>query len=142
VIFPFGSPQYTGTVGAGVLQDLLMEPIANFIFPSLRRFEITNVDVAAAKDMGWSVISADGADLAITAVSRDAAGAVTIGWASEVGASYTVQTSLDMVTWSDVTPAVGSAGTSTTWTDGSAGFSDPNTPSSLTPTKYYRVKKS
>lgn len=143
VIFPSGNPQYTGTVGAGNLQDLLMEPTANFISPSLRRFEVTNVDVAAAKDIGWSVISAitTGTELAITSVSRDAAGAVTFGWSSEVGASYTVETSLDMVTWSDVTPAVSSGGTNTTWTDGSAGFTDPNTPSPLTATKYYRVRK-
>ena len=56
-IFPGGSPQLAGTVGLGALQDLLMEPTANFIYPSLRRFELTNVDVAALEDLGWSVIS-------------------------------------------------------------------------------------
>ena len=55
-IFASGSPNLTGTVGSGVLQDLLLEPTANFIFPGLRRFELTNVDVAALQDVGWSVI--------------------------------------------------------------------------------------
>ena len=56
-IFPTGNPNYTGTVGAGNLQDLLLEPTANFIFPTLRRFELTKVDVAALEDIGWSVIA-------------------------------------------------------------------------------------
>jgi len=56
-IFAAGNPNVVGTVGLGNPQDLLMEPIANFIYPSLRRFELTNVDVAALEDLGWSVIS-------------------------------------------------------------------------------------
>jgi hypothetical protein len=141
VVFPAGNPNYVGTVGGGNLQDLLMEPVANFSYPSLRRFEVTNVDVAAASDMGWSVISSTttSPEIAITAISRDAAGAVTITWTSETAASYTVQTSLDMRTWSNVTPAVSSAGTSTNWTDGSGGFNDPNPPSRVAPIKHYRV---
>jgi hypothetical protein len=55
-IFPGGNPQYVGTVGPGVLQDLLMEPTANFT-GTTRRFELTNVDVAALRDIGWSVIT-------------------------------------------------------------------------------------
>jgi hypothetical protein len=54
-IFHNGSPNYVGTVGAGNLQDLLMEPGASFT-TSIRRLELTNVDVAALKDVGWSVI--------------------------------------------------------------------------------------
>ena len=54
-IFASGDPNLTGTVGSGVLQDLLMEPTANFT-STLRRFELTNVDVAALQDVGWSVI--------------------------------------------------------------------------------------
>ncbi len=56
-IFSGGNPITVGTVGLGNLQDLLMEPIANFSFPNRRRFELTNVDVAALEDIGWSVIS-------------------------------------------------------------------------------------
>lgn len=54
-IFAPGSPDYSNTVGAGVLQDLLMEPTANFFNPPTR-IELTNVDVASAKDMGWVVV--------------------------------------------------------------------------------------
>lgn len=54
-IFANGNPNYAGTVGPGSLQDLLMEPLANFT-STLRRFEVTNVDVAALKDTGWSVL--------------------------------------------------------------------------------------
>ncbi len=57
-LFAAGNPNVVGTVGLGNPQDLLMEPTANFIFPSLRRLELTNVDVAALEDLGWSVISA------------------------------------------------------------------------------------
>lgn len=55
-IFAPASPNYTGTVGAGALQDLLMEPIANFS-TTTRRLELTNVDVAALEDIGWSVVA-------------------------------------------------------------------------------------
>jgi hypothetical protein len=54
-IFHNGDPHYVGTVGTGVKQDLIMEPVANFT-TSIKRFELTNVDVAALKDVGWSVI--------------------------------------------------------------------------------------
>ncbi|HMP15886.1 MAG TPA: hypothetical protein PKD72_02590, partial [Gemmatales bacterium] len=55
-IFSAGNPNLAGTVGLGVLQDLLMEPTANFT-GSLRRFEVTNVEVGALQDLGWSVLS-------------------------------------------------------------------------------------
>jgi hypothetical protein len=54
-IFENGSPNLAGTVGIGVKQDLLMEPTAHFT-PTIKRFELTNVDVAALKDMGWDVL--------------------------------------------------------------------------------------
>jgi len=54
-IFDAGDPNFVGTVGDGPLQDLLMEPVANFS-PSVRRFELTNVDVAALRDVGWDTI--------------------------------------------------------------------------------------
>lgn len=57
-IFAPGSPNLAGTVGLGTRQDLLMEPIANFVDPTVRRFELTNVDVAALRDIGWTTITA------------------------------------------------------------------------------------
>ncbi|MEM7682230.1 MAG: dockerin type I domain-containing protein [Planctomycetota bacterium] len=58
-IFAPGEPNLVGTVGTapGVWQDLLMEPIANFT-GTLRRFELTNMDVAALEDVGWAVLAA------------------------------------------------------------------------------------
>lgn len=55
LIFASGDPNLTGTVGLGTPQDLLMEPIADFS-GTLRRFELTNVDVAALRDVGWTVV--------------------------------------------------------------------------------------
>jgi len=55
-VFAAGDPITVGTVPTGTRQDLLMEPTANF--SSLQeRFELTNVDVAALEDLGWSVLS-------------------------------------------------------------------------------------
>jgi hypothetical protein len=74
VIFPGGSPNYIGTVGAGNLQDLIMEPIAH-TNQTVRRFELTNVDVSALADLGWTIASAldlDG-DGVITNADVDAA---------------------------------------------------------------------
>lgn len=55
-IFAPGGPNLSGTVGTGVLQDLLMDPVANFN-STLRRFEVTNVEIGAIQDLGWSVLS-------------------------------------------------------------------------------------
>jgi hypothetical protein len=55
-IFALGAPNYVGTVGPLTRQDLLMEPTANFGNPLPQRFELTNVDVAALRDLSWSVI--------------------------------------------------------------------------------------
>jgi len=55
-IFQPGEPNLVGTVGDG-LQDLLLEPIANFT-SSKSRFELTNVDAAALVDLGWSILEA------------------------------------------------------------------------------------
>jgi len=54
-IFMNGSPNLVGTVGVGVKQDLIMEPTANFT-ATVKRFEMTNVDVAALEDIKWSVL--------------------------------------------------------------------------------------
>ncbi len=54
-IFEHGQPNTIGTVPDGTKQDLLMEPLQDF--GGLQdRFELTNVDVAALEDLGWSVI--------------------------------------------------------------------------------------
>ena len=55
-IFSLGGPNYVGTVGPVTRQDLLMEPIANFGNPVPHRFELTNVDVAALRDIGWATV--------------------------------------------------------------------------------------
>jgi hypothetical protein len=55
-IFAGGTPNYVGTVGSGVLQDLLMEPSQNYT-ATVHRFEITNVEVGALKDIGWTVVT-------------------------------------------------------------------------------------
>ncbi len=55
LIFAAGDPNLAGTVGLGTPQDLLMEPSADFT-GTLRRLELTNVDVAALGDVGWTVV--------------------------------------------------------------------------------------
>ncbi len=53
-IYEDGDPNLVGTVGLGVLQSPLMDAFADFD-ASLRRLELTNVDVAALRDLGWTV---------------------------------------------------------------------------------------
>ena len=53
-VFAAGEPIRVGTAG-GELQDLLLDPQANFQV-DVGRFELTNVDVAALRDIGWSTI--------------------------------------------------------------------------------------
>lgn len=58
-IFAAGNPDYAGTVGPGERQDLNMEPIQNFLLGGSNprtRYELTNVDVGAAEDIGWVVV--------------------------------------------------------------------------------------
>jgi len=125
LIFPAGNPNYAGTVGAGNLQDLMMEPIANFFYPGLRRLEVTNTDVGAALDVGWSVIDPNSQPSVVEIISalRDASGVVSIEWVSEVGASYTVRTSTDLLIWESLVPVVIASGATTMWTDSAFGFS-------------------
>jgi hypothetical protein len=54
-IFSNANPKLQSTVGLAGMQDLLMEPTANFT-ASIKRFELTNVDVAALRDLGWSTV--------------------------------------------------------------------------------------
>ncbi|MES2709300.1 MAG: LamG-like jellyroll fold domain-containing protein [Verrucomicrobiota bacterium] len=73
----------------------------------------------------------------ITAFSRTAT-TVTLTWASEAGASYTVQSSPSLQNWASAVPDPGAtvtaSGPSTTWT---GNLPTPNTPTRL----FYRVKK-
>jgi hypothetical protein len=55
-IFPAGGPNYVGTLGPLIMQDLLMEPEADFSL-LVRRLELTNVDVAQLRDLGWSTVA-------------------------------------------------------------------------------------
>jgi hypothetical protein len=54
-IFQNGNPKLVATVGLGAMQDLLMEPTADFT-ATIKRLELTNVDVAALRDLGWSTL--------------------------------------------------------------------------------------
>lgn len=141
-IFPFGTPLYFGTVGAGNLQDLLMDPVFN-IGGAVSRLEITNVDAAALKDIGWSVITEDpprppDLDLEIGASNN---GGLSIRLMSEVGATYTVQTSPDSYSWVSVIPSFVGDGGPLSWSDGQEGTYDAFGPSSSLTRKYYRVIK-
>ena len=87
--------------------------------PYGRRFEMTNLDVAALEDLGWSVIDSDVEDPVAAAdlrVARTADGLIGLSWTSLVGASYTIQTSSDLADWDDQ-PAVIASSTTTTWQD-------------------------
>jgi hypothetical protein len=54
-IFQNATPNLVATVGTDLRQDLLMEPTANFT-AAVKRFELTNVDVAALRDVGWNTV--------------------------------------------------------------------------------------
>lgn len=64
LVFSLGGAVTVGTVPTGTLQDLLMEPIANFS-SSVNRFELTNADVGALQDLGWMVVPEPGASALI-----------------------------------------------------------------------------
>lgn len=57
-IFPGGSPNLVGTVGLNELQDLIMDPLLDFD-ATHRRYELTNVDVATLRDIGWETVDPD-----------------------------------------------------------------------------------
>ena len=107
-IFEGGNPNTVGTVGLGNLQDLLMEPIANFVYPSLRRLELTNVDVAALEDVGWSVISAPTFSPADFDTDGDVDNADLAIWQTNFGSSALADANgdgrsdgLDFLVWQD-----------------------------------------
>jgi hypothetical protein len=139
-IFPLGSPDYRGTVGRGYLQDLLMDPSLGFALGL--RSEISNVDVAAIQDIGWSVITKDPPPLVVLlGVSRKDDGSLVLEIPSEEAAIYTIQTSTDGTNWQDVIPSITGTGKDLSWKDGEEGFYDPNAPAAELSAKFYRVCK-
>ena len=152
-IFNGGTPNYIGTVGPGIPQALLFQarhtyipgsPIEDYV-PGIihgSRFEITNLDVAAIRDIGWSAIaSAPENEVSFVTLTRGPGGVVTLAFPSEVDTSYTIQTSTNLIDWMNVTPELNSEGTTTDWNDGETGFNDPLGPSLFRREKYYRVLK-
>lgn len=140
-IFPFGVPLYFGTVGLNGSQSLLMEPGFDLAGPS--RLEITNVDLAGLRDLGWSIISenpAPGPELPVS-LGRTSSGDLTVELMTETGSTYTVQTSPDGFSWVNVIPSITGDGSMVIWEDGLEGFCDPYGPASALPGKYYRVIK-
>ena len=153
-IFSAGNPNLVDTVGLGVPQALLFQarrtsqpgvPPAQFIPGIIHgvRYEVTNIDVAAIRDLGWRTIApAPENDVAFVNLDRNpVSGTVTLTFPSEVGETYTIQTSPDMSTWNNVSPVLPSEGTTTDWSDGEAGYLDPTGSSFLRNRKYYRVIK-
>jgi hypothetical protein len=141
-IFPFGSPNLGGTVGRNELQDLLMEPGLSFGGPA--RFEITNVDAAALRDIGWSTITEDPAPPPPVPLvfNRSADGGIRLAIpASEEGSTYSIQTSTNGVNWLNVQPSLIGNGSNLTWEDGQEGFTDPHGNAVDLAGKFYRVTK-
>ncbi len=141
-IFPLGVPLYYGTVGRDGFQSLLMEPAYASGAGPLRS-EITNVDVGALRDLGWSTISQNppvNAELPIS-FRKSPGGGLSLQLISEIGATYTVQTSPDGLSWVNVIPSLRGDGEALSWSDGQEGFLDPYGPASALAGKYYRVIK-
>ena len=154
-IFSGGNPNYVGTVGPDAQQPLLFQArptapplsspdLLDFV-PGIihgQRFEITNLDVAAINDIGWSlIVRPPENEVSYLTLTRGPGATVTLTFPSEVDASYTIQTSTNMVDWMNVTPAFPSEGTTSDWNDGEAGFSDPLGSAFARSEKYYRVLK-
>ncbi|MEJ6578235.1 MAG: matrixin family metalloprotease [Akkermansiaceae bacterium] len=140
-IFPLGAPNYLSTVGLCQLQEVLMSASAQ-LGGNVRRRELTNVDVGAVKDLGWSVITTDPVASPLRlGILKNTAGQLVLNFDSESGSVYRVQTSLDSCTWLDVTPSLtGQAGT-TIWTAGNPAYNDPNMLSSSGAGGYFRIVK-
>jgi len=79
------------------------------------------------------------APLEVLSVVVSADRSLTLTWASEPEANYTVQTSTDFAKWFNVTPAVISEGFATDWRDGEPGYSDALPPSATVAGKFYRI---
>jgi len=139
-IFPLGKPNYLSTVKPSQLQEVLMSTTIQFT-KNAHRKELTNVDVGAMKDLGWSVITADppATPLILLDISLNTAGQWVLEFQSEIGLNYKVQTSLDAMTWSDVIPYVVGKNGSTVWTTGDPAFNDPNALSGSSANGFFRV---
>lgn len=141
-IFRFGVPLYYGTVGPNGSQNLLMEP-AFAAENGANRLEITNVDLGALRDLGWSTITENPPPLPKLPISlrKLTTGGLALELLSEAGATYTVQTSPDGFSWVSVLPSISGDGGPLSWSDGQKGFCDPYGPAANLDKKYYRVIK-
>jgi len=155
-IYPGANPNYVGTVGQNdpdTPQAILFQarpawppppPPASFV-PGIvlgKRFEITNLDVAVIRDIGWSLVPPPSEnEVPFITLTKGLGSTLTLSFPSETDASYTIQTSTNMQDWFDVTPDIDSEGTSTNWRDGEAGYTDPLGPASARSKKFYRVLK-
>ncbi len=141
-IFPFGDPILLGTVGRGNFQDLIMEPGLS-ITQGIPRFELTNVDLASLRDIGWSTITSDAAagEKITIELTRSSDGGLVLSFPSEPGATYRLQTSESIGNWVNVSPLLQSEGETTDWADGEAGFDDPVGSAQFLRQKFFRVIK-
>jgi hypothetical protein len=139
-IFPLGKPNYQSTVGKDQFQEVLMSATVQFTGMARRR-ELTNVDLGAIKDLGWSVITSDpieGPSIRL-AISQNQAGQLVLNFDSEAGVIYRLQTSLDSCFWLDVTPYLTGQEGTTTWSIGDPSYTDPNMLSPAGASRYFRV---
>ena len=136
-IFLLGEPNLNSTVGEDQLQEALMSSTLR-LSGGARRRELTNVDVGAVKDLGWSVITGQATGLPVS-IALNSSGQWVLEFQSRVGLSYRVQTSVDFNTWADVTPHVTGQPGSTTWESGDPAYHDPNSLSGSSPAGYFRV---
>lgn len=139
-IFPLGQPNYIATVGPDALQEVLMAKQVQFTRNAGRK-ELTNVDVAALEDLGWSVITADpvGSESLPVNISMNGSGELELQFESIPGVEYKVQTSVDSNTWADVTPSVTGGEGSTIWRARDPAYTDPNHLLSSSGLGFFRV---
>lgn len=136
-IFAGGGPNYVGTVGVSGRQSLAMEATIPIGVQS-PRIELTTVDVAALKDLNWAVVPNISRVPPRIVFGRNRVVELTVD--TDLGLSYTVQTSLDGQEWFDVTPGFEGTGAPVSWSDGAAGSSDPVGASSSQACKFYRIR--
>ena len=139
-VFQLGGPSQFGVVGSDVLQDLLMDPSARFT-PDVQRLEVTNVEIGALRDLGWSIIAEDPPvePAPVLGIERSPEGVVRLSIPSREGRNYTIQTSIGVDNWMSVSPALIGDGSNLSWEDGQEGFVDPNESSIDLASKFYRV---
>ncbi|YCM45024.1 hypothetical protein V2O64_03195 [Verrucomicrobiaceae bacterium 227] len=136
-IFLLGEPNLNSTVGVDQLQEALMSSSFQ-VSGGVQRRELTNVDVGAVKDLGWSVITEKSLMIPLSII-MNSTGQWVLEFQSKVGQDYRVQTSVDLNTWADVTPHVSGKAGSTIWQTGDSGFNDPNMLSGSGSSGFFRV---